>query len=145
MVLTKSEILNGSSSYKEYELKSQDGSVALRPLTIGEIHQLSELKNKAMGEYVANQKGASSKRKLKERLEAQAKINMGKVTIADNKADVKTVLWGLDNKGNPEKWTEQDVIALEEPTFTEILEKVKEISHMEDEDLEDDVEDFPEE
>lgn len=145
MVLSKSDILNGSASYEEYEFKSLDGSLCLRPLTIGEIHQLTEMKNKALGEYIANQKGASSKKRLKTQLEAQAKINMGKTTIADNKANVKTVLWGLDNKGNPEKWTEEDVIRLKEPIFTELLEKVKEISHMEDEELEDDIEDFPEE
>lgn len=144
MVLTKSDILNGSKSYDEYEIKAADDTVYLRALTIGEIHQISEMKNKALGDYIANQKGTSSKRRLKAQIEAQAKINMGKTTIADNKADIKTVLWGLDNEGNPDKWTEEDIIKMDSPIFTEILEKVKEISHMEDEEVEDDVTDFPE-
>ena len=144
MVLTKTEILEGTSSYEEYELESRDGSVSLRPLTIGEIHQIQQLKDKGLGEYIANQKGAASKKRIKSKIEAQAKMNIEKVNVAENKADVKTVLFGLDNKGNPEKWTEQDVLKMDEPLFKELLEKVKEISHMEDEDVEDDVEDFPE-
>ena len=62
MVLTKSEILNGSQSYEEYQIESAEGSVCLRPLTIGEIHQISEMKNKALGDYIANQKGTPSKK-----------------------------------------------------------------------------------
>ena len=146
MVLSKSEILNGSGSYKEYEMEALKGeTIALRPLSIGEIHAINEMKNKALGDYIANQKGTTSKKRLKSKIEAQTKINMGKTTIADNKADVKIVMLGLDNKGNPEKWDETDVRKLDEPLFTEILEKVKEISHLDDDDIEDDVDDFPEE
>lgn len=144
MVLSKSDILLGVNNYEEYELESVDGSICLRPLTIGELHTIQEMKDKALGDYIANQRGASRKR-IKESLEAQAKINVGKQTIASNKADVKTVLCGLDNKGNPEKFTEEDIKHMQENIFEEILSKVKEISHMEDDEAEDDVEDFPEE
>ena len=145
MVLTKEELLNGAKSYEEYELKCRNGSVNLRPLTIGEIHQISQMKNKALGDYTAEQTGMTSKKRVKSKLNAQAKMNMEKITIADNKADIKTVFWGLDNDGNPDKWTEQDILSMDPTAFWEILEKVKEISHMEDEEVEDDVEDFPEE
>ena len=47
MVLTKAELLNGAKTYDEYELKSVNDSINLRPLTIGEIHKISEMKNKA--------------------------------------------------------------------------------------------------
>ena len=145
MVLSKAEILNGKDSYETVELTSVKGTICLRPLSIGEIHQISEMKNKAIGDYVANQRGTTSKKRMKAQIEAQAKMNMEKVTIADNKADIKTVLWGLDNEGNPDKYTEQDIPQMNPNVFFEILEKVKELSHMEDEDVEDDVEDFPEE
>ena len=144
MVLSKSEILNGASNYEEYTIKALDDTVCLRPLTIGEIQKIEETRSKALGDYTANQKGVPSKKRIKATLEAQAKINVEKSTIADNKADIKIVVFGLDNKGNPEKFTEEDVKNFSKPTFEEILSKVKEISHMEDEmeDLEDDVEDF---
>ena len=143
MVLSKSDILSGANSYQEYELESVNGSISLRPLTIGELHQIQEMKDKALGDYVANQRGASRKR-VKESLEAQAKINVGKQTIASHKADVKTILWGLDNEGNPDKYTEEDIKKMHQPIYYEILSIVKKISHMEDEEVEDDVDNFPE-
>jgi hypothetical protein len=81
---------------------------------------------------------------VKETLEAQAKINVGKQTVASNKADVRTVLWGLDNEGNDDKYTEEDINHMDSTIFEEILEHVKRISHMEDEDVEKDVDTFPE-
>ena len=143
MVLSKSDILSGANSYQEYELESVNGSISLRPLTIGELHHIQEMKDKALGDYVANQRGASRKR-VKASLEAQAKIDVGKQTIASNKADVKTILWGLDNEGNPDKYTEEDIKKMHQPIFEEILSIVKKISHMEDEEVEDDVDNFPE-
>ena len=143
MVLSKSDILNGANSYETIDLESINGSIAIRPLTIGEIHQINEIKDNALGDYVANQKGVS-KRRVKESLEAQAKINVGKQTKAAHKADVKTVLWGLDNAGNPEKFNEEEIKRMQQPIFEEILQHVKKLSHMEDEDIEDDVEDFHE-
>lgn len=145
MVLSKSDILKGKENYEEVDLNNADGSICIRPLTIAEIHEISEMKNKAIGDYIANQKGTTSKRRLKAQIEAQAKMNMERVTKADNKADIKTVYWGLDNKGNPEKFSEEEVTQLEKPVFDEILEHVKKISHMDDDEVEDDVEDFPEE
>lgn len=145
MVISKSELLNGKKSFDTYELESCGEELALRPLTIGEIQQIEEMKSKALGDYVANQTGVSSKKRLKSKLEAQAKINVGKTTIADNKADVKIITLGLDNEGNPEKWTEEDVKQLDKDVFDELCGLVKKISHMEDENVEDDAEDFPEE
>ena len=144
MVLSKSDILIGANSYKEITIESAEDSICVRPLTVGEIHTISEMKNKALGDYTANQQ-TSSKRSVAGKLNAQAKMNMEKITIADNKADINTVLWGLDNDGNPDKFTQEDILKMKPPVFKEILEKVKEISHIEDDDVEDDVDDFPEE
>lgn len=145
MVLSKADILKGKNNFEEVELDNEDGTICIRPLTIAEIHELSEMKNKAIGDYIANQKGTTSRKRLKAQIEAQAKMNMERVTKADNKADIKTVYWGLDNSGNPEKYSEQEVTQMDKPIFDEILKHVKRISHMDDEDLEYDVEDFPEE
>ena len=144
MVLSKSDILIGANSYKEITIESAEDSICVRPLTVGEIHTISEMKNKALGDYTANQQ-TSSKRSVAGKLNAQAKMNMEKITIAENKANIKTVYWGLDNESNPEKFTEEEISRMDPNVFDEILDHVKKISHMEDEDLEDDVEDFPEE
>lgn len=141
MVLSKADILIGKQSYEEIDLDK--GSIYIRPLTVGEIHQISQMKNKALGDYTANQQG-SSRRGIAGKLNAQAKMNMEKITIADNKADVKTVFWGLQNEGNTEKYSEEEILQMDPKVFDEILENVKRISHMEDEEIEDDVEQFPE-
>jgi len=145
MVLKKTDILMGNESYEEVRIESADDTIYIRPLTIGEIHQISQIKNKALGDYTANQKGTTSKKRMKAQIEAQAKMNMEKLTLADNKADIKTVEWGLDNKGNVDKFTEDDVRNMIPDVFFEILQHVKEISHMEDDDVEGEVDNFPEE
>jgi len=145
MVLKKTDILMGNESYEEVRIESADDTIYIRPLTIGEIHQISQIKNKALGDYTANQKGTTSKKRMKAQIEAQAKMNMEKLTLADNKADIKTVEWGLDNKGNVDKFTEEDVRNMIPDVFFEILGHVKEISHMEDDDVEGEVDNFPEE
>lgn len=145
MVLKKTDILMGKEHYEEVRIESADDTIYIRPLTIGEIHQISQMKNKALGDYTANQKGTTSKKRMKSQIEAQAKMNMERLTIADNKADIKTVEWGLDNEGNTDKFTEQDITNMIPKVFYEILEKVKEISHMEDDEVEGEVDTFPEE
>lgn len=146
MVLTKSDILLGKNNFKEINLESADDTICIRPLTIAEIQHIDEMKNKALGDYIANQNGIQSKSRVKTKINAQAKMNMEKITIADNRAAVKMVYWGLDNEGNSFKVTEQEIKEQMDPDiFFEILEKVKEISHINNDELEDDLEDFPEE
>lgn len=142
-MLSKSDILIGANNYEEINLESVKGSICIRPLTVGEIHQISQMKNKALGDYTANQQ-TSSKRSVAGKINAQAKMNMEKITIADNKADIKIVFWGLQNEGNPEKYSEEEIAIMKPAVFDEILDHVKRISHMEDEELEEDVENFPE-
>ena len=50
----------------------------------------------------------------------------------------------MQNEGNPEKYSEEEIAIMKPAVFDEILDHVKRMSHMEDEELEDDVEDFPE-
>ena len=143
MVLSKDELLNGSKNITEFRPKNYDDVIFLRPLTIGEINSLEEMKSKALGTYVANETASTSKKKrVKGKMTAQAKVSVEKTTIADNKAQIKAVMWSLDNDSMPYQLTEEEVNSMDEPLFKEIIAKVKEISHWEDEDLEDDVEDF---
>ena len=106
---------------------------------------LEEWKNKALGTYVANETAKhSSKRNVKGELKAQAKLDMEKTTIADNKANIHAVMWSIDNNRNEFKLTEEEVKKMNSVVFEDILRKVKEISHwdIEEDDVEGDAEDF---
>ena len=144
MALSKSELLNGKNNIISFQPTGFDDILYLRPLTIGEVNSLEELKNKALGTYVANEtaKHHSSKKRIKGELTAQAKLNLEKTTIADNKANVQAVMWSLDNDSNDFTLNEEEVKKLNPQVFEELLMKVKEISHWDDEELESDVEDF---
>lgn len=143
MVLTKDELLNGAKNIVEFKPEGMDECVFLRPLTIGEINQIEEAKSKALGTYTANEVGQRSHKTVKSKLEAQAKVNIEKTTIADNKANIKAVCWSLDNERMPFKLTEEEIQTMDKQVFYSILGKVREISHLDDETLEDDVENFP--
>ena len=145
MVLSKSELLNGKNTIIEFQPKSLDDHICLRPLTVGEVNSLEEMKSKALGNYVANETAKhSSRKRVKGELKAQATLNMEKTTIADNKTNILAVMWSIDNEGNDFTLTEEEVKKLNSVVFQEILQKVKEISNWDiDEDsLESDVEDF---
>lgn len=140
MVLSKDELLNGAKKTIEFEIKSLGDSIYLRPLTIGEINNIEEHKSKALGTYTADEIATSKKARSK--IKAQAKINIEKTTIADNKASIKAVFFSINNDDNPFTFTEEEILKMDSLVFEEILSKVKEISHWDNEDLEDDVEDF---
>ena len=145
MALTKSELLNGKNNIIEFQPEGFTDYLYLRPLTIGEVNELEEMKNKALGTYVANETAKhSSSRRVKGELKGQAKLNLEKTTIADNKANKLAVMWSLDNDRNDFKLTEEEVIKLNPVVFESILQKVREISHwgLEDDSIESDVEDF---
>ena len=131
MALTKDELLKGKNSIIEFKPSGFDDCIYLRPLTIGEVNTLEEWKNKALGTYVANEtaKHSSSKKRVKGELKAQAKLNMEKTTIADNKANVQAVIWGIDNPSNDFKLNEEEVKEMNPIVFDDILRKIKEISH----------------
>lgn len=140
MVLSKDELLNGAKKTIEFEIKSLGDSIYLKPLTIGEINSIEEHKSKALGTYTADEIATSKKARSK--IKAQAKINIEKTTIADNKASIKAVFFSINNDDNPFTFTEEEILKMDSLVFEEILSKVKEISHWDNEDLEDDVEDF---
>lgn len=146
MALTKLELLNGKNNIIDFKPTGFDDCIYLRPLTVGEVNSLEELKNKALGTYVANEtaKHQSSKKRIRGELTAQAKLNLEKTTIADNKANVLAVMWSIENEKNDFTLNEEEVKKLNPVIFDEILMKVKEISHwdVEDDDVESDAEDF---
>ena len=143
-MLTKDELLNGAKQTIEFTPEGLDNSLYLRPLTIGELNELEQMKAKALGTYVANETSTSKgKERVKGKLNAEARLNVEKTTIAEDNANVKAVMYSIDNESNDFKLNEQEVKSLDSKVFVSILEKVKEISHWDtDEDMDEDVDDF---
>ena len=142
-VVPKGQGTDGSKKFTIYGYVDSQNSYGAMMRTDFE-YDVSELSD---GTYSVVEGGVGDRTPTarKAQIEAQAKMNMERVTKADNKADIKTVYWGLDNAGNPDKYTEEEVTQLDGPLFDEILQHVKRISHMDDDEIEDDVEDFHEE
>ena len=143
MVLSISEILNGKNDYHEYFIESLDGEICLRPLTTGEWDKIDEIRQKDLGDYSINEKTFTKKKKrVKGEMESRAKFNINASSKATKKAMYEAIKLSTDNEGNPEKWTMEHIKKLHKNEITEIYEKIEEISGVNDEELEEEVEDF---
>ena len=147
MVLTKSQILNGTKNVETVKIKSLDEEVALRPLSNGEWNRIEEIQNEALGEYTTTEKAkqASRRQRIQSQMEAQSKINIKETSKAEANAKIEAVYLSLDNdyyKDDP--FTRKDVENMGRGVFNEIYEQVRIISGLEDDDLDNDVKDFPE-
>lgn len=146
MVLTIEEILNGVEDYKEVYLESLDDTVFLRPLSKGEWEKTNSIRQESLGDYVTNEKAqAVSRNQRVSNIESQLKFNIKQNADADFKAQVEAIFMSCDNPGNEKPPKRTDIEKLPAGIFDEMYEKVKELTGInDDEDLEDDVEDFPE-
>ena len=77
-------------------------------------------------------------------MESKAKFNINASSKATKKAMYEAIKLSTDNPGNPEKWTMDHIKKLRKNEVAEIYEKIEEISGANDEDLEAEIEDFPE-
>lgn len=146
MVLTIEEILNGVEDYKEVYLESLDNTVFLRPLSKGEWEKTNSIRQESLGDYVTNEKAqAVSRNQRVSNIESQLKFNIKKNADADFKAQVEAIFMSCDNPGNKNPPKRTDIEKLPAGIFDEMYEKVKELTGINDDvELEDDVEDFPE-
>lgn len=146
MVLTIEEILNGVEDYKEVYLESLDDTVFLRPLSKGEWEKTNSIRQESLGDYVTNEKAqAVSRNQRVSNIESQLKFNIKKNADADFKAQVEAIFMSCDNPGNKNPPKRTDIEKLPAGIFDEMYTKVKELTGINDDvELEDDVEDFPE-
>lgn len=144
MVLTKEELLKGIDRTIEFELNSIEGSVLLRPLSQAEIEEYENFQAKAMGTFETNEKAKRGyRRTTSSDLTSIGKINLSKTGKAQSEAERFAVSHSLSCGDNV--YSSEEVGTLSGDLFYEIFEKVKEISGIDDVDLESDVEDFLEE
>lgn len=142
-MLSKKDIINGKESYEQITLKSVEDTVCIRPLSIGEIHQVQKIKDEGLGKFQANQKQLTKKKNLN--LDAMIDMPISEMNYAENKANTQIIVYGLDNPGNPDKWTHDDVNQMSPDLYNELLYEIQKISHMDNDNIEMDVESFHEE
>ena len=139
--LTKDALLSGISNIVTLELKSMDGSVALRPLSQAEVGKYNNIQARAMGTFETNERARRGMRNTSD-VTSTGKINFAKTSEAEYDAQRYAVSKSMTCKG--EEYSEEEVGQFTGAVFEEIFEKVKEISGIEDENIEEAVDQFPE-
>lgn len=144
-ILTKSAILKGKNNIEAHHIKSLDGEIYLRPLTQGEWTEIEKIEAKALGSFKTSEKSRKKgRRQLPSSLESSGEINAEKQTAAAAKAKIETIRLSINNEKNPDEWTTEEINDLTKKQVTELFEKVREISDIDNDEIEDDIEDFPE-
>lgn len=148
MVLTADDILNGIEEYKEVPIDTLNDTIYLRPLSKAEWEKTNSIRQESLGDYTTNEKAKSISRKQRiSNIESQLKFNIKENGDADFKAQVEAIYMSMDNPGYGEPTPKEKIKKFPSDVFDEIYEKVKEVSGISEDaivDLEDDVEEFPE-
>lgn len=148
MVLTVEEILNGVAEYKEVPIEALNDTMYLRPLSKGEWEKTNSIRQDALGDYITNEKAKSVSRNQRiADIESKLSFNIKENSDADFRARVEAIHMSLNNPGYEKPPSKDAIKKLPNDAFDEIYEKVREISGVSDEaivELEDDVDEFPE-
>lgn len=139
--LSKEELLNGINNVIDFELTTQKGTVALRPLSQAEVGEYNNIQARAMGTFDTNEKARRGMRNTSD-ITSSGKIDFAKTSEAEYDAQRYAVSKSMTCAG--EEYTEEEVGQFKVAVFEEIFEKVKEISGIEQENIESDVDRFPE-
>lgn len=145
--LNISDIISGTKKVEQYTIKSLDGDVYLRPLSQAEINEISEIEAAAIGTFETNEKSnnrSSRSRNIKSQLESKGKLSVLKTTQAQNQAKIKAVAYSLDNSEyEDEKFDEETLLKAPSAVIEEIYGYVQELSGLNNQNLDKDVEEFP--
>ncbi|WP_406533426.1 hypothetical protein [Methanobrevibacter sp.] len=139
--LTKEALLSGINNVVELKLESRKGSVMLRPLSQAEVGEYNNIQARAMGTFDTNERARRGMRNSSD-VTSSGKLNFAKTSEAQYDAQRYAVAKSMTCKG--EEYSEEEVGGFDGALFYEIFDKVKEISGIEDEDIEEEVEQFPE-
>lgn len=148
MVLTVEDILNGVEECKEVRIEALNDTMYLRPLSKGEWEKTNSIRQESLGDYVTNEKAKAVSRKQRiADIESQLSFNIKENGDADFRARVEAIHMSLNNPGYEKPPSKESIKKLPNDAFDEIYEKVREISSVSEEaivELEDDVDEFPE-
>lgn len=147
-ILTLSDITEGTKKTIPVELKkSIKGTIYLRPLSQAELNEISEIEAEAIGIFETNEKAnnrGSRAQQIRNQMETRGKLSVLETTKAQNKAKVKAVYYSLSNDKYDEEITEQDLLSAPSQVINEIYEYVQDISGLKNENLDAEIEQFPE-
>lgn len=146
MVLSKADLISGKDNIQEVKIESLNDTIFLRPLTRGEWDKIEEIETASMGKFTTTEKAMGSRRRSRQKssMESQGEIDVHATTKASKKAQTQAVLYSINNDNNPDKFTVNDINLFSVNVFNEIYNKVREISGVDEEDLEQQIDDFPE-
>lgn len=139
--LTKDALLKGINNHVTLPLSSRDGEVILRPLSQAEVGEYNNIQARAMGTFDTNERAKRGMRNTSD-VTSTGKINFAKTSEAQYDAERYAVAKSMTCKG--ETYTEEEVGQFDGALFKEIFTKVKEISGIEEENVETEVDKFPE-
>lgn len=148
-IIRISDIIDGTNKEEKYMIESLEGEVWLRPLSQKEINEISEIEAAAIGTFETNEKSnnrSARSRNIKSQLESKGKLSVLKTTQAQNQAKIKAVAYSLNNSKydeEKENITEEKLLEAPSNVIEEIYSKVQEISGLNNNNLESDVEEFP--
>ena len=148
-IIRISDIIDGTNKEEKYMIESLEGEVWLRPLSQKEINEISEIEAAAIGTFETNEKSnnrSARSRNIKSQLESKGKLSVLKTTQAQNQAKIKAVAYSLNNSKydeEKENITEEKLLEAPSNVIEEIYSKVQEISGLNNNTLESDVEEFP--
>lgn len=133
MAISKEELLHGKEDYKTYTIQSLGNDVKLRKLTQGELHTAEQKESSAMGIINADQKLQNGQRQVAGETINHLKLDMVKQTKASQEANLYRVARSLscDNV----QFNEKEVADIEGAVFNEILEVVRNINDLTDQDV----------
>ena len=148
-IIRISDIIDGTNKEEKYMIESLEGEVWLRPLSQKEINEISEIEAAAIGTFETNENSnnrSARSRNIKSQLESKGKLSVLKTTQAQNQAKIKAVAYSLNNSKydeEKENITEEKLLEAPSNVIEEIYSKVQEISGLNNNNLESDVEEFP--
>lgn len=139
-ILTKSDIIDGKNNIQEVHIESLGGEIYLRPLTRGECTKIEQIQTASMGKFKTKEIAQGAKRS---NMESNGVLDIKATTEATRKAELEAIYLSINNEQN-DKWTKPEIESLNKAAFDEIYENVQKISGLLNEDLDKEVENFPE-
>ena len=147
MTKSLSDLLNGTKTVEKIYLESIGDYIKVRLLSISELNRIEKIEAKAMGTFTTTQKsgqrGRRGRRQQEGSVESNAKISMVKQTEATQEAQYLTVALACsyddEHQYTPDEIHENPYI--QGKVFRELYEKIRDMNNTED--LEDEVDEFP--
>lgn len=125
-ILKKSQILQGINDPKQINIKSLDGELWLRPLSVSELDEIDQIEAKMMESYETNERANVQGRNVRSaETTSKGKLNMVKAAKYRAEARNMKIFKSLDNpKNNDDPWTLEEIGSLSQDTVNEIVEQI---------------------